>query len=170
MFFGIWIHLLAFKLYMFTLFFNGIFRDWTICLARLSVSCCSVPNTFLIFFFFSCFMELELELAGIFPLIAGAMLGFANRGQWRAASLWPRWGLLFLVLVASMLTLRRSRGRSLSGELLPPRRPLTDKIRPTSILAGHVLYTKSSLFSFFNPIVDSFTVLFVSDVQLLFPL
>ena len=41
-------------------------------------------------FFFSCFMELELELAGIFPLIAGAMLGFANRGQWRAASLWPR--------------------------------------------------------------------------------
>lgn len=42
------------------------------------------------FFFFSCFMELELELAGIFPLIAGAMLGFANRGQWRAASLWPK--------------------------------------------------------------------------------
>ena len=45
-----------------------------------------------------------------------------------------------------------------------------DKIRPTSISAGHVLYTKSSLFSFFNPIVDLFTMLFVSDVQLLFPL
>lgn len=41
------------------------------------------------FFFFLCFMELVLKLAGIFPLIAGAMLGFANRGQWRAASLWP---------------------------------------------------------------------------------
>ena len=47
----------------------------------------SIPH---LFFFFSCFMELELELVGISPLTAGAMLGFANRGQWRAASLWPR--------------------------------------------------------------------------------
>ena len=46
----------------------------------------SIPHLF----FFSCFMELELELVGISPLTAGAMLGFANRGQWRAASLWPR--------------------------------------------------------------------------------
>ena len=58
---------------------------------QLSVYCRSIPNPFLtFFFFFSCFMELELELVGISPLTAGAMLGFANRGQWRAASLWPR--------------------------------------------------------------------------------
>lgn len=89
---------------MFTLFFNGIFRDWTICLARLSVYCCSVPNPFLTFFFFLCFMELELELAGIFPLIAGAMLGLC---QQRAGGLQVCGQM---VLVASILTLRRSRG------------------------------------------------------------
>ena len=58
---------------------------------QIVIYCCSVSKSIphLFFFFLSCFMELEL-VAGISPLTAGAMLGFANRGQWRAASLWPR--------------------------------------------------------------------------------
>ena len=122
-------------------------------------------------FFFSCFMELELELVGISPLTAGAMLGFANRGQCRAASLWPRWGLLFLVLGCQHINTKKVQGVfTLQRASATQEASFADKIRPTSIPAGHVLYTKSSLFSFFNPIVDLFTMLFVSDVQLLFPL